>query len=1228
MTEDYHEELYKLNFQENVVRGFIKLFPRGEGIEKLLFSMKDARESVEVEKTFEFIKSKISDIKLQQLREIKDIDKIRSFLENEMGDVNGLISDFNLFIKDQSAFNVEIRMLLEENKSDLKSILNVVTELLNRPDGKIDNEFLQLLFNNLFELYKVKTKNLEYDEILANINSIKKLDGYNNLDVILKEELNSYKAEIHIKLGNDKQAEELTQKIIISGVFSLKICSYLMYYATLKKDRLLFDRIFLLYPHYCSDNITVGKHLVFWNYVQQDFSGVLKILCKDGTQLEIKDEFKNSAEANFYVGMSLFELKRYKESQLFLSTASNMERSIPYKFYSQLSNAFEIIDRRAAIFLLTQSEKEILKEIYIELSSKEYTEYFARVVLDAQKDYWIQRLIITAHFDPPLALEEYNQVPESIKLLQSMKSVYADLLYFNNKFDDALKTLEELYEIEPDFNQVTKILSSYLSTGRYQSAIDFSTKLKEFDEEGVIYSLVITAFSKLNPLTESVSYAESLLPKVKYPIYIYRTLGELYSECGDMEKAFESYNLMIESIPSDDFPPRLLFAKLVRSKNFIELSLKCLKPYLDYSHEAQRLFVYDAVKSDTVEFITIANEIIDRHLTGSNEREYWLGNKVEIEYHRQHYNTCGKYLEELFRIKPSPSVAYNYAHVKVMLGDKNVLELAEILEKDKNPHGVMMAASCYFTIGDYEKAESLSLKALSLNGNTFNENLFAQFIRINLVPKPGIPDVAEIEEVSNDCVVLLESGSDLMWVGITSKPEILVSGNNYTFADTRFYFRNDENVIHFISCIKGDSVRFDNKEWNIKDIWKIKTRAVRHCIFEFTAKIPDSRFMIMIQIDSEKPLESIMPILVEGEIYDKDMLADYNFRNGIGLTLHQIARRKGRNLADAILYLIEMPNQLFYTGEVNVTNLVESKIIMSPTSIIILSLLDLFDEFTKKYKDSIVLSELTKKYFIDIVDKINTEEYGIKSTLGINDGKYFGNEFTDDLKKKRLAFFNKIIQALSYLNIVAIPILPEELDEKAKYIELISRIDYENLKFASENDHILLVDDLFIRKARGLFNKDIRTINSASILFDLLKEDIDLLMDKLELLAKGGYNFIINLHALIVVTERLFKKYKIVGQSSQYEALLNIVNISLSTPLTFQNHFKIIIDYINYLYYQKPDVRALYLIQTLLKTLWRFVNLYSIDQNILFNELGRICGNDIKKIKFFYELLSEINSDY
>lgn len=528
----------------------------------------------------------------------------------------------------------------------------------------------------------------------------------------------------------------------------------------------------------------------------------------------------------------------------------------------------------------------------------------------------------------------------------------------------------------------------------------------------------------------------------------------------------------------------------------------------------------------------------------------------------------------------------------------------------------------------YEKAEFLSLKSIALNGNKFDENMYASYISLNLGPKPGISDEAEIDEVTNDCTLSLKTDSEEIWIGITSKPELLVSANDFTFADTKFFFRNNELVIHMIGKKKGEVVRFNNREWTIKDIWKIKTRAVRFCMIEYTSKIPDSKCMKTIQIDFEKPLESIIPILVEGEIYDKQTLAEYNFRNGLGLPLYQLAKRKGRNLADAILYLLEIPNQLVYTGEVNILNPVQSKIIISPTSIIMLSLIDILDDFIARYKDRIIISESTKKYFIDIVDSINTEEYGIKSSLGIDNGKYFFNELTDESKKKRLLFFNKIIQAITNLEMVIVMISSEELDEKAKYVDLISRMEYENLKYANENDLAYLVDDLFIRKARGLFSSDIKTLNSASVLYELFNEDVDQLLDKLELLSKGGYNYVVNLHALIIVTEKLFNKYQLVGQGSRYEILLNIIHNSSSKQLTFQNHLRIIVDYINHLYSQKSDNRAIFLIQFLLKEFWRFINLYGLDPDILFKELGRICGSDAKKIRFFYDLLSEINSDY
>lgn len=690
---------YQYQVKENIVRGFVQLLPKGAAIDKILFSMKDARASGEIEQTYEFIKSKLSDIKLEQFKEINDIQKIKSLLEIELGDLNVLVSNFILFTKTQSSFNTEIKKILEENKSDIKSILQGVTELLSRPAVEIDKDVLKLLFNNLFELYKVQMKEMHYDKVLENIDSIKKLKGYDNMDPTLKGELNSYAAEIHLRLGNDSLAQKLTQQILLAKIYSLKICNYLMYYATILNDKSLFDKVYSIYPQYCTDNKKVTKHLVFWDYVHKNYLSVIKKLCEDELHPTLKEEYQDSAELNFYLGMSLFDLKRYKEAQVFLTSACNLEKSIPFQFYLQLSYAFIIIDRRAAIFLLTQPEKEALKEIYSKLKSSEFNGYFQRSVPDAQKDYWIQRLIITAHFDPQLALEDYSQVPENIKQLNTMKSVYADLLYFNNNFDEALKTLIDLYKLDPDINQATKILSSFLSLGKYKEALDFESQIKEYDEEGVVYSLLIVAFSKLNSLEDSIKYAESFLPSVKYPIYVHKAIGELYSEHINMEKAYDYYDLMIKSIPVDDFPPRLLLARFVRSKGYIDLAINCLEPFTTYNDEAQRMYVYDVIRNGTDEQKNKADKIIDGKLNTSNDIEFWLGSKVELEFNRQHYNTCAGYLKKLFELIPNPNVAYKYAHVKIILGDKDLLDIAQILERDRNPYTVMMGANCYYKMG-------------------------------------------------------------------------------------------------------------------------------------------------------------------------------------------------------------------------------------------------------------------------------------------------------------------------------------------------------------------------------------------------------------------------------------------------------------------------------------------------------------------------------------------------
>lgn len=1226
------EETYKAKAKENIVRGFIHLLPKGEAIDKILFSLKDARESEEIEMIYSFIETKLDKLLLNQLKEAKEVDNISFVLKEKLGDINEVVSQFNVYIYNQIEFNKKIKILIDESRDilldqfkDVKDKLDVLLSINEKTISTSDKEIITSLFRSLFKSFSKKLQDLKYDDVLTSIESIKKLSGLKNVDQLLQDELSSFEAEVHLKLSEINKADEITKRIIKNNNLSLRICEYLLYYSTFKKDKKLFDDIMNNYKLMGVVKKKIIMKEVFWHYYDKNYSRVLELLCKDSSHSEINKDFTDSPDSYFFAGMSLFEMRNYELAKKYLAISYEKEKSILHKYYLILNDAFKIIDRKSAIILITESEKESLIKHLNELSSEPFEEYFRNAPLQLLTEYWIQRISISLHIDRKTALDQYENCPTELKNDLKIKSIYADVLYFNEKFQEANQILLELFSESNNYNYITKILSSYLEIGKYEDILTFSEKIKDYDPEGIIYSLIIEAYAKLNDLEDVIMFASDKIEKCKYPIYIYRSLGDLFFETNDLQKANDYYNKMVETIPSDNYPPRIIFARHLRSKNEIALCLRCLEPFLPFNYEAQKLYVYDAVRPGNEKYYAKADELIDYHINENTDSSYWLGNKVELEFNRMRYNTAHKYLEELYTLDDDINVAYKLAHTKILLGRKDIVELAIKLERDQRPYVIMMAANCYFVLGDYEKAEKLSLKSIAYHGDNFNENLFAQYLRINIGPKPGIKDIAEIEEVDNDCTVLLESESEQKWIGITSKPELLVKENQYKFADTIFYFRNDEKVIHLIGSKKNDSVVFNKENCVIKDIWKVKTKVVRHFMFEYTSKLPDSKFLKLVKIDESKPLESMMPILVEGEIYDKQTLEDYNFRNKLGLPLHQIALRKGRNLVDAILYILEKPNQLFYTGEINLLDLKNSKILLSPTSVICLSLLDILDTFIIKFKEKILVSKNTRQYFVDIVDKLNTEEFGISMSIGIDNGNYFATDYTKEQIKKRQSFYYSIIKSLSDVSAVSITISAEELDDKSKYIDLISVLDYENLKYASEHDLVYLLDDLLVRKARGLFKNNIDIMNSASILYYLFEEDIPILLEKLEIFSKGGYNYLFNLESLKQITKALFDKYHLIGKDSQYDIFLKIIHNALSNKIVFVDYFKIIVKYLDFLYYYNSDKRAIYLIQVLLKELWSLISLYNLHPNIMFSEIEVICKNDNDKISFFYDMLREIN---
>lgn len=143
---------YNYKVKENIIRGFLSLLPRGEAIEKLLFSMKDARESVEQEKTYEFILSKLTDIQIAQLVEKNDLESIISLMNNAFEDLGELVYDFASFVESQNSFNSEIKKISEGNivlmTKEFGEVNKKLDILLNRPESQVDKEVVSILFTN------------------------------------------------------------------------------------------------------------------------------------------------------------------------------------------------------------------------------------------------------------------------------------------------------------------------------------------------------------------------------------------------------------------------------------------------------------------------------------------------------------------------------------------------------------------------------------------------------------------------------------------------------------------------------------------------------------------------------------------------------------------------------------------------------------------------------------------------------------------------------------------------------------------------------------------------------------------------------------------------------------------------------------------------------------------------------------------------------------------------
>jgi|GEM_PF-2009089 len=1212
---------------ENIIRSVLKLFPAGDVISGIIFSLSDAAKEQYYEEAAEIIIGRLDET---MLKEIENTQNISQQISNLGQTANVLFVEFSKLLNKQHHITQnnlsDILEKVNSNTEILNQNSNMLTEICNILKGKdnSNSEVQSKLFCNYYDNLKRQIDDFNLEKVIDEIQQLKNVEGFTNIEKTLQYNIMALEGIVYLKLNQMGDATAIKKKFENVDNKNEQICDFLIYYATINGDSSLKEIIIKEYSVLNVSSIKIAIKEAFYFLVQKDYRRVQLLLTyeKEGT-LCIKTELTSCDEAYYFVGLVKFYEKEYKFAIYFFKETLKRKYSYGAKYHLLIASAFILIDRKFALLLLKPEDKLRLRKIHEEFSSDSFVEHKYLSQPDMAEEYWINRLTILLHIEPATALKEYEMLSDDIKQRRDIKYIEADIYYFNNLPEKAENIFLMLYNERKDVNLLPKILASKMQQRKYDETTIYCNNLDkhDYDTEGIIASIYLQALQETVSEQMLLQKAKELIDALSSPIYVYKFLGEYYCHSNE-ELSKKNYRLCIDSIKNENDETRIIYFRELLEAKYYELAFDCIRPLISFNYDAKKLFVSHAVYHGNDSDFMLCSKIIDEELGSNYDTQFWFSIKAEIEYNRKRFYTAYKYIESIYNQNKSVDNAYNYAYMKLQIGNYNFKEELKLLEMSENAMYLMLAASCYNKIGNTKKSEWLSLIALARNGAIDNNTIYAGFIQINLFMNAEENRKIEYDIVNENCVIYLSSESENTWIGITSDTELLINQNNI-FVGTKFYFKRDNSIIKLIGLSKNDEFLFEDVKYEIKEIWTITAKAIRYILDLFGKTNYEAPFFKKIKINNDDPIKSMEPFLVASELHDKNVLAMYNFSNQIGLPLNIFSENQGRSILDAIIYLLNLPNQPFYAGQVNNYDFRLTNIILSPSAIVVLSLLNTLDDIITKY-DNLFITESTLRYFNSIFTQFNEIGNKSKLSIGYQDGRPNIFEMSDEQYKNKREFIIKIIDSLSKTKKLKYECSPEEIDNDNILIKYISKSDYDGIKLSIKKKYLYLCDDLFVRKSGTLIDESILSTNSSSLLFALYKNDLNRLLDFYDRLSEYKYNSIFNKNIILSVISKLLDEKRIIGANTLYSKFLNIIHNSLTISSTFGIQLKVSFEILNYLYSKRYVKNVEYLFENILKSVILFLSFNNMDIKIIYDSL---VGEDNDKLKYFDIALKKIKKN-
>lgn len=968
---------------------------------------------------------------------------------------------------------------------------------------------------------------------------------------------------VHINTGNLGEAEKLLNELVDSPVKSKAKFTFMVTMAGFLEDDSLLDRAVIGLLEVGVDQVEVTLARIKYDLHIHSYEHVIKRLTHNG---QIKEEFNKNAKAFEFLGLAHLQIGDLGSALDCFSNANQIKESLYRKFLIIVCQVEPIISRVGSIFLLSQAEKDFLAEKYQELLDIEM--FFRETKIE---DYWRLRLAILLFIDIKEMEQEFNLIPEHFKQSDNIKLLMADRLSIMDD-DKAYDALVEIYKKHEEPELLTKILTTLMVKKRFEDVfklldgVDYS----KYDPEGRIAGIFIEAIGLNHGIEQALKKADEIANKFLTAPFLYLTLAKLHFQNNDLDNSRKNLMLMKDTIGESNYPPRLLMAEYCEQLGFLDLAIEVIEPLAEFSLKAKKYLVNYLIKSEDEKHFEKAASIID-DLIKSGIVDYEIyAQKSYLAYEKEQYDTALEYQKKSYELKKTPTVAYNLV-LSMMNLDRmdGIDEVLHYLSSQNNPRIHMLLANVNKKLGKTALSDYHSIKALSLLGETIDEEIYSKFIALHLMANINEKELEELDKVLPDSAIRLvgvESNQEI-WICIHSDKSLFNNGND-KFAGCLHYHINDKMGILLRNIKKGELVDVDDTIYRIVEIIPMKVQIVRYCMAVFSEKFPDSPYLKTIKIPEDDPISPILPFLTEMRERGNFLLKQYNFENGIGLPLYRVARSGYSSYPDTIVHIFQLENQVFYAGEVNPITIEENtKIVVTLSTLILLNMFGCLKNIDK-LKDIIYVPTSLYSSLKAIFDQYQQMDMRTVGSMAVDDeGKPIYSPVTEQEKAKRLDFWREILLYLSDEKINIVQTQKEFYKENihAKLNSFIGHVDFECICLAAQLNGYLVADDLFVRKACATISKEIVSTNIIAL---LQHSDVELnrFLDILVSLSKNLYHFLLSKELIMYLADKISENPVIFGEGTPLGKVQKIFRHILTSPVIFNSNLKMIVELLDQLY--------------------------------------------------------------